>query len=110
MQSSPTDLLLDELTRVYDRGYQALSSEELGQLDKLMEQAESILAGLRNRQPGTAPAIQRVKASHGRLRSAMAAAMDSARNELGKVRRGRQDLKRFARQPEGAGQNLRSEV
>ncbi|MHC5064988.1 MAG: hypothetical protein ACYTG5_13560 [Planctomycetota bacterium] len=110
MQSSPTDQLLGRLASIYDRSYQAIAGAELGQLDKLMEEAESVLAELRDRQPGSEAAILRVRESHGRLGGAMAEAMDCARDELSKVRRGRQDLKRFQRRSGGSGQRLRSEV
>ena len=110
MQSSPTDLLLKELSEVYDRSYQALGGDELGQLDKLMEHAEVLIQNLLTQNPGSQPAIALVQESHGRLGNALGQAMDEARGELGKIRRGRQDLKRFIRQPEEVGQRLLGEI
>ena len=110
MPSSPTDILLEDLATVYDRGYQALAGEELGQLDRLMGQAEALVEGLRGMVPGSASALSRVQESHGRLASALGQAMQSTQTELGKLRRGRQDLRRFIRHPEDVGQRLSGEI
>jgi len=110
MQSSPTDLLLRQLAEVYDRGYQALTGDEFGQLDKLMEQAEALIEDMRSQEPGSRAALSQVQESHGRLGSALGQAMQAARGDLSKIRRGRQDLKRFIRRSDEVGQRVRSEI
>ena len=110
MQSSPTDSRLEELSQLYDRSLQALAAEEMDRLASLLDRCEAIL---KDRGPNQWPAsasLIKARECQGRLSSAMVQAMASTKTELIKLRRGRQDLRRFLRGRLAVGTRLHDEA
>ncbi len=110
MLSSPADHRLEELAQLYDRSLQALAAEEVDRLAALLDRCEAILADQAAAKWPPSPSLTKARESHGRLSSAMSQAMVRTKGELSKLRRGRNDLRRFLRGGPTVGTRLHDEA
>ncbi len=110
MPSSPTDSRLEELAKLYDRALQALASDEVGRLASLLDRCDMILEDHDPSQSPDSASLIKARECQGRLSSAMVQAMAGTKAELNKLRRGRQDLRRFVRGSLAVGTRLHDEA